>query len=70
MDSPIAYAPTLLLAFALLVLAKLYSNYQWSKKYKLPPGPKGITYFGNMFQIPPYHQGPWAQKLAERYGEM
>jgi hypothetical protein len=23
-----------------------------------------------MFQIPPYHQGPWAKRLAEQYGEM
>jgi hypothetical protein len=66
----IPFGPSTILALAIVILAKLYANYQWNKKYKLPPGPKGIPYFGNMFQIPPYHQGPWAQQMAEKYGEM
>jgi hypothetical protein len=61
---------TLFLSLGVLVGFKLWNSYQWKSKYKLPPGPKGIPYFGNMFQIPPYHQGPWAKRLAEQYGEM
>jgi hypothetical protein len=61
---------TVCLATAFLLLAKLWTNHQWSKKYKFPPGPKGIPYFGNMFQMPPFHQGPWAKEVGEKYGEM
>jgi hypothetical protein len=65
-----SYMPTILLALAILTLAIIYNRYQWHKKYRLPPGPKGLLYFGNMFQMPPYHQGPWAKDLAEKFGEM
>ncbi|KAF2192959.1 cytochrome P450 [Zopfia rhizophila CBS 207.26] len=65
--------PLLTCAFAaplILILAKLWQNYQFNRKYKLPPGPPGVPYFGNLFQMPPFHQGPWAKKLADQYGEM
>ncbi|KAJ4299036.1 hypothetical protein N0V90_004280 [Kalmusia sp. IMI 367209] len=65
-----SYVPTVLLTLSLLLLARLWRNYQYTLKYKLPPGPKGIPFFGNMFQMPPYHQGPWAQQTAQKYGEM
>ncbi|KAF2472380.1 cytochrome P450 [Lindgomyces ingoldianus] len=70
MTSTSFFIATLLLALGVLVLGKLWNNYQWSRKYKLPPGPKGVPYFGNMFQMPPFHQGPWAKEMAEKYGEM
>ncbi|KAF2795132.1 cytochrome P450 [Melanomma pulvis-pyrius CBS 109.77] len=41
-----------------------------ARKYKLPPRVPGIPVFGNTFQIPLVQQGPWAKKLAEKYGEM
>lgn len=69
-SSTVPFLPTILLAVAILVVTKLWSNYQWHRKYKFPPGPKGVPFFGNMFQMPPYHQGPWAKKMAEKYGEM
>ena len=61
---------TTLLGGLLLILVKLWERFQWRQKYKLPPGPTGIPFFGNMFQMPPYHQGPWAKDMTERYGEM
>lgn len=39
-------------------------------KYRLPPLVPGAPIFGNTFQIPLIQQGPWAKKLAEKYGEM
>ncbi|KAH7127211.1 cytochrome P450 [Dendryphion nanum] len=60
----------LLVAIFISVLAKWYLNEQWKRKYRLPPGPRGIPFFGNMFQMPPVHQGPWAKEMAEKYGEM
>ncbi|KAL5434679.1 hypothetical protein PMIN05_007652 [Paraphaeosphaeria minitans] len=65
-----AFFPTALTALSLLLFAKLWANFQWHRKYKLPPGPRGLPFFGNMFEMPPYHQGPWAQELAQKYGEM
>lgn len=41
-----------------------------SNKYKLPPQVPGVPLFGNALQIPALQQGPWAKKLAEKYGEM
>ncbi|KAF2117171.1 cytochrome P450 [Lophiotrema nucula] len=70
MSSLPSYAPTALLAVAILILAKLWARHQYNKKYRLPPGPKGVPYFGNMFQMPPFHQGPWAKSMADKYGEM
>ncbi|KAK3312725.1 cytochrome P450 [Apodospora peruviana] len=43
---------------------------QRKKGYKLPPQVPGVPIFGNTFQIPALQQGPWAKKLAEKYGEM
>jgi hypothetical protein len=70
MTSFVQFWPTVLLASVILSAAKLWTNYQLSKKYRLPLGPKGIPYFGNMFQMPAFHQGPWAKEMAEKYGEM
>lgn len=70
MASSIPYIPTILLGFAIIVFTTAYRSYRWNQKYKLPPGPKGLPYFGSMFQMPGFHQGPWAQELAKEYGEM
>ena len=40
------------------------------RKYKLPVTVPGVPVFGNTFQIPALQQGPWAKRLAEKYGEM
>jgi hypothetical protein len=70
MDLSIPYAQAFLITLLFLIVTTLYNKHKWNKTYKLPPGPKGLPYFGNMFQIPSYHQGPWAKQLAEKYGEM
>lgn len=48
----------------------LLQHLQQKRKYNLPPRVPGIPIFGNTFQIPALQQGPWAKKLAEKYGEM
>lgn len=55
---------------AVLVAATFVQRYQFNKKYKLPVRIPGIPFFGNSFQLPPLQQGPWAKKMAEKYGEM
>ncbi len=42
------------------------------RQYKLPAQVPGIPIFGNSFQMPltQVEQAPWAQKLAQKYGEM
>ncbi|EXJ55055.1 uncharacterized protein A1O5_12794, partial [Cladophialophora psammophila CBS 110553] len=41
-----------------------------SRSYRLPPVVLGVPVFSNTFQIPALQQGPWAKKLAEKYGEI
>ncbi|KAL1896135.1 hypothetical protein Sste5346_004877 [Sporothrix stenoceras] len=64
----------LVLAITTLVIALLgtwlFRRVQYKRKYKLPAKVPGIPLFGNTFQIPLIQQGPWAKKLAEKYGEM
>jgi len=67
---PSVFLTTVCLGLATLVLLKLWKNYKYSQKYRLPPGPKGIPFFGNMFQMPLMYQGKWAKEMAETYGEM
>jgi len=57
-------------SIALFIVQKLWNDYAWNKKYKLPPIIPGIPIFGNLFQIPATKQGPWATELAAKYGEM
>lgn len=60
-----------LLAIAILALfVSQYISSRRSPKYKLPPRVPGVPIFGNALQVPPTQQGPWAQKLAQQYGEM
>ena len=57
----------------LALTGTIYSFWQSSVrkgKYKLPPLVPGAPLFGNTFQVPLIQQGPWAKKLAEKYGEM
>lgn len=58
------------LVTALFIIKRVIQTIRWNQKYKLPPIVPGVPFFGNMFQIPPLQQGPWAKQLAERYGEM
>lgn len=65
-----AYGVTaVLLLAAWLVQALIRDKFQKSK-YNLPVRVPGVPIFGNTFQIPALQQGPWAKKLAEKYGEM
>ncbi|OCL06946.1 cytochrome P450 [Glonium stellatum] len=62
---------TTLTAAIVLVIRKLWTNYVFNKEYKLPPRVEGgLPFFGNTFQMPAYHQGPWAKDMAKKYGEM
>lgn len=67
-----AYSYQTLAAAALVVgvLALVWKKIQFRLKYKLPPGPRGLPVFGNVFQIPLMHQGPYLSEQAEKYGEM
>ncbi|KAH7303794.1 putative cytochrome P450 [Stachybotrys elegans] len=42
----------------------------FNRRYNLPPRVPGLPFIGNTLQIPKTHQGTWAKKLAEKYGEM
>ncbi|KAH7347962.1 cytochrome P450 [Pyrenochaeta sp. MPI-SDFR-AT-0127] len=56
---------------ALFIVQKVVQTIQWNQKYRLPPVISGgLPLFGNMFQVPPVQQGPWAKQLAEKYGEI
>jgi hypothetical protein len=62
---------TALAGIIMLALIPRVIRYQTYKgKYRLPPLVPGIPLLGNTFQIPALQQGPWAKKLAEKYGEM
>jgi hypothetical protein len=76
----IAYDTEAAMAFSLLtyvfavgVLVLLFRklrDYQFNKKYKLPPRIPGIPIFGNTLQLPPRKQGLWGVEMARKYGEM
>jgi hypothetical protein len=56
-------AITLALAATILIANPLRRN-----PAPLPPGPKGIPFFGNFFQIPPKRQYLQFAKWKEDYG--
>ena len=60
----------LILFVIIYVSQSLWRSSTYNAKYKLPPLVPGLPIFGNTFQIPLSQQGPWAKKLAEKYGEM
>lgn len=57
-------------AFVLYTVSQYVKSRNHASKYKLPPLVPGVPLFGNTFDIPLVQQGPWAKKLAEKYGEM
>jgi hypothetical protein len=67
---------TIILAVAaatlLWMLHLIISSAIRRRQYKLPAQVPGIPIFGNSFQMPltQVEQAPWAQKLAQKYGEM
>ena len=65
-----ATATLLLGLLVLFVLQSGLRSYLRNRSYKLPPAVPGVPIFGNTFQVPALQQGPWAKKLAEKYGEM
>ena len=54
----------------LLIARAAWTSYSFNKKYKFPNRMPGWPIVGNTFQVPPYHQGPWAHETAKKYGEM
>jgi hypothetical protein len=53
----------------LLVMHRLISNWQFNKKYKLPPTVPGWPLIGNALDMP-FPGGMWGVKMAKKYGEM
>ncbi|KAJ5936000.1 hypothetical protein N7454_005298 [Penicillium verhagenii] len=58
------------ISIGIIALFIIINDYQWNKKYKLPPRVPGIPILGNSLQVPPSQQGEWAKELAAKYGEM
>lgn len=67
---PWFYLLTALCALGLYLAQSFIAGMVRNSKYKLPPRVPGVPIFGNSFQPPATQQGPWAKKLAEKYGEM
>ena len=65
-----------LISFVLLIAATIYLYYgprhdANGRRYRFPPGPKGLPLVGNFFQLPhSLGQGRVAKKWADKYGEM
>lgn len=66
----ISWVTTIGVIAVVLIARKLWSDYVFNKTYKFPAKVPGVPFFGNTFQMPLGHQGPWAKKQAEKYGEM
>ncbi|CCM06458.1 uncharacterized protein FIBRA_08722 [Fibroporia radiculosa] len=54
----------------LLLFILLYGRYAGRKVHTLPPGPKRIPIFGNLYQLPLKQQAKEFQKWAENYGDI
>ncbi|KAK1761678.1 cytochrome P450 [Phialemonium atrogriseum] len=67
---PWFYLQTALCALGLYLAQSFIAGMVRKSKYKLPPRVPGVPIFGNSFQPPATQQGPWAKKLAEKYGEI
>lgn len=56
------------LAFAAIVLVHIVRQANANANRKLPPGPKGVPFFGNLFQIDVLRPYPKFREWAKEYG--
>ncbi|KIX08808.1 uncharacterized protein Z518_03465 [Rhinocladiella mackenziei CBS 650.93] len=66
-------SPTKVLVFCLLlgiVVECIRQNLKFKKAYRFPTLVPGLPIVGNSFQMPVTGQGPFIQRLADKYGEM
>ena len=54
----------------LLVLAIISIYYLLRKRHKWPPGPQGLPFVGNLFQLDPVQQHLTLQKWGKQYGDV
>ncbi|KAF9489007.1 cytochrome P450 [Pleurotus eryngii] len=58
------------IAITFSFLALVHYRRRNSSQYKLPPGPKGIPFFGNLFQVDALRPYPKFREWAKEYGEI
>ncbi|CCM02710.1 uncharacterized protein FIBRA_04816 [Fibroporia radiculosa] len=67
---PADYPDTAVFGFLLILFVLVYGHYTGRKVHTLPPGPKRIPIFGNLYQLPLKQQAKEFQKWAENYGDI
>ena len=53
-----------------IALVTLFVKYLLQKKYKLPPGPQGFPFIGNVFHIDPNCPHGTLTEWSEKYGDI
>lgn len=66
--APVITKPLALLISILAVLTATYLFQRKRSKLPLPPGPRGVPIFGNLFQIAPKYQWRQQQEWTQKYG--
>ncbi|KAF8314250.1 cytochrome P450 [Clavulina sp. PMI_390] len=62
--------PIAILAFIILALALFLQSRATHRGQKLPPGPRGIPWIGQAFQIPMLHSHLYFTELQKTYGDV